>query len=148
MDESTRAELRLRYEQLEEVCREFDLGGYVPHMFSDPTRDPNMTPQEVDDRDREAVTSSVLVLAYVGRPSLGVGIEIEMAVHAAKPVVTLCEKRVVDARKLSRLVLGSPALVQEIIFDTWEDAFQQVRDFLKIFCAKMRAPDRPALLQP
>jgi hypothetical protein len=100
------------------------LGGdpYLPHQASDPVRAPNLSPAEVDDLDRKAVSSASIVIAYVGFPSLGVGHEIEMAHHMMKPVILLAEAE----RKVSRLTLGNPAVTHCLRFTDYDDAYRQL----------------------
>jgi len=141
------AVLRSFYERLGEVCAESGLGAYIPHQVSDPLRAKSLTPRDVDRLDREAVTACCLVIAYVGRVSFGVGIEIEMAYHANKPVVLLCERETIDARRLSRLVRGNPAVAREIVFGHHASAIEQLRVFLADFCDAHRSAHVPALLR-
>lgn len=147
MSDEARATLRDFYEKLAGICREFGLGAYVPHLVSDPKLAAHLTPQEVDDLDREAVMGSCLLVAYVGVASLGVGIEIEMAYHAHKPVVLLCEKETVDARKLSRLVRGNRMVMEEVLFRDLTEAEEKFRVFLRTFCAAHRDPKIPQHLR-
>lgn len=148
MTDERRCELRDFYQKLAVVCSEFDLNAYVPHLVSDPKLAAHLTPQEVDDLDREAVMGSCLVAAYVGIPSFGVGIELEMAYHAHKPVVLLCEKGTVDDRMLSRLVRGNRMVADELLFHGFADAAEKFRIFLGTWCGAMRAQTRPPLLRP
>jgi hypothetical protein len=142
--------LREFYESLGRVCAEFGLEPYLPHQHSDPARQAHLTPQRVDQIDRLAVTQSVLVVAYVGMPSLGVGIEIEMAHHASKPVVILAEQTKLVARRVTRMVRGNPAVMSEIAFRDFEDAKIQLHQFLQGFVQDMSDVElpRPLRLEP
>ena len=121
------------YERLGAVVESAGLIGYVPHKNTDPVRHKDVTPREVDLIDRSAVMLSILVVAVADNPSLGVGIEVEMAYHAAKPVVLLCQQDRVAARRISRLVRGNPAVIHEIVYDAQEDALVQFEQFLWTF---------------
>ena len=148
MTEEERTALRSFYESIARVCNDLHLHAYVPHLVSDPAKNADLSPHDVDALDREAVTRSALVIAYVGRPSTGVGIEIEMAYHANKPVIILCEKQIVLSRRLSRLVRGSPAVIKEILFDDREEATVLLANFLRdAYLPTKRTDDRPKLLQ-
>ena len=92
--------------------------------------DLNLTPQEVDHLDRTAVLNSALVIAYIGRPALGPGIEIEIARAAKIPVVVIYEADRLSQKKVSRLARGNPAVVKEISFANKNDAERQLREFL------------------
>ncbi|MEK7532121.1 MAG: hypothetical protein AAB579_00740 [Patescibacteria group bacterium] len=131
MPEEERARLRTFYEALGRVCKEFGYAVYIPHIYGDPKLVAHKEPVEIDHMDRLAVTLSYFVVAYVGVPSLGVGIEIEMAHHAHKPVVLLYEKAKLAERRISRLVRGNPAVSWQISFTDFANAAEELRAFLK-----------------
>ena len=148
MPEEERAKLRTFYEELGQICREFGFEPYLPHIYGDPQRVAHLTPAQIDRMDRLAVTQSYLVVAYVGVPSIGVGIEIELAYHANKPIVLLYEKVKLDERRISRLVRGSPAVKNTIAFADFEDAKMQLRIFLTKFLADIQTENLPPPLSP
>lgn len=137
------------YDATADVVREFDLEAYLLHKVSDPVDAASMLPREVDTLDRRAVTSAVLVIAYVGTPATGVGAEIEMANHANKPVFLVCEEKKVIRRELSRLVRGNPAVSDLICFDEddLEDLLNKLRVYLRSFCVTLRDLEIPELLR-
>jgi hypothetical protein len=147
MPDDTRPIMRTFYESLGKVCQEFGLDPYLPHLHADPKLHPNLTPQRVDQIDRMAVTQSYLVIAYVGVPSIGVGIEVEMANHANKPVVILAEQTKMIGRRITRMVRGNPAVMAEISFRDFEDAKFQLHQFLQKFTDSMTELDVPAPLR-
>ena len=110
MQEDRRKRLRSHYELLAAIVERNGYGAYLPHKFSDPTLNAQMTPAEVDVNDRTAVMRSALVLAEVTVPAIGVGIEVEMAYHANIPVVLFVK----NGERISRLVEGNPAVVAVI----------------------------------
>lgn len=115
--------LKRFYEALGETLRDLGVEPYVPHLQIDPQRDPEISPSEVYRRDRDAIAASQLVVAYVGRPSLGVGVEIEIARQLGIPVIALFEREA----KVSRMARGSPAIRAEIVFDDPEEALARLR---------------------
>jgi len=117
MDEALRRRLRERYEAIGVMVAKKGFGYYCPHEHSDPTMAAELTPQDVDEIDRMAVTRSALVIAEVSLPSHGPGIEIEMANKSSRPVMLLVEK----GKRVSRLVLGNPAVIATIQYTTTED---------------------------
>ncbi len=143
MTESKRAALRKFYDKLGSICEEFGLEPYNPHVYGDPKNVAQLTPVEIDRIDRLAVTQSYLVVAYVGVPSIGVGLEIELAHHANKPVVLLFEKEKLEKRRITRLVRGNPAVVCEIGFKDFHDAFSQLSTFLAGFQQMIRSESLP-----
>jgi 2'-deoxynucleoside 5'-phosphate N-hydrolase len=121
------AELKLFYEKIAAVYASENIDAYVPHILTDPLKNPLMTPQEVYDLDRQHVCESDLVLAYVGLPSIGVGQELEIARENNIPIVLLMEK---DAQ-VSRMARGNPALIAEIQFDDFHDGLSKLSRWLK-----------------
>jgi nucleoside 2-deoxyribosyltransferase len=151
IDAKNRTDLHAFYEELAQICSQFGLEPYLPHKHSDPVAHTHFTPRRVDEIDRLAVTQAYLVIAYVGTPSIGVGIEIEMAHHASKPVVILAEHTKLVAKRVTRLVRGNPAVIAEIGFRDFEDAKIQLHEFLQKFTHTMTESDLPAplrLLEP
>ncbi|OGL73091.1 hypothetical protein A3E39_04315 [Candidatus Uhrbacteria bacterium RIFCSPHIGHO2_12_FULL_60_25] len=143
MDEAERAKLRTFYEWIGETCEAHGFSVYLPHKYGDPKRNADKTPQQIDQIDRQAVTLSFFMIAYVGIPSIGVGIEIEMAWHANKPVVLIAEQDRINERRVSRLVRGSPSVWHEIGFADHEDAIRQLKEYLPKFIVEFRAMDLP-----
>lgn len=146
MPEKRRVELRAFYDLIAEVCREYGLEPYSPHVYGDPRFVAHLSPQEIDRIDRLAVTQSYLVIAYVGQPAHGVGIEVELANHADKPVVIMYEKAKLAERRVSRLIRGNPAVAGEIIFSDFEDALKQLQNFLTRFRKQIMSEKLPVPL--
>lgn len=121
------------YESIGRVIESLGLTAYLPHQNTDPIRHKHVTPRSVDMIDRIAVTSSILVVAVADNPSLGVGIEVEMAYHAHKPVVLLCHKERIDERRISRLIRGNPGIAYEIIYADRDDALTQLQEVICVF---------------
>ncbi|HID20140.1 MAG TPA: hypothetical protein EYP28_04285 [Methanophagales archaeon] len=102
------------YERVEKVCQSMDLTCYCPHK-SPTTPTKGIPHSKVWKTDYQRVVSSGAIVAYIGIPALGVGAEIEMARTADVPVILLCETS--KQEKLSRLILGNPAIVDIVLFD-------------------------------
>lgn len=106
------------YERVEKVCQSMDLTCYCPHKS--PTTPTKGIPHcKVWKTDYERVVSSGAIVAYIGIPALGVGAEIEMARTANVPVILLCETS--KQEKLSRLILGNPAVVDIVLFENTDE---------------------------
>ncbi len=147
MSEAERAELRAFYDDIGNVCKEYGFEPYSPHVYGDPKNVAHLNPTEIDRIDRLAVTQSYLVVAYVGVPSLGVGIEVELAHHSDKPVVLLYENEKFAQRRISRIVRGNPAVIREIAFSDYADACKQLRAFLAEFKKMIRSEPLPPPLR-
>ncbi len=118
------------YERIASLCEEIGLEAYLPHKHTDPVNHPYISPQEVFERDRRAVRKADLVIAYVGIPSLGVGMELAYAEVFDIPVILLAE----EDRKISRFVLGIPNVKGVVRFKTREEALEKLKDNLKEIC--------------
>lgn len=111
------------FEIVTRLCDGMGLSCRYPYRAA--TR-PN-TAQEVADNwmaSYKAVRNADVLVAYVGKPSFSVGAELEMARSADKQIVILCEKNRLD--KISRLVLGNPALVATVPFEGPDDLFNRL----------------------
>jgi hypothetical protein len=106
------ARARVFYELLAEIVTECGLRPYLPHRATDPVAAPDLDPRSVYEIDRARVARSGLVIAYAGTPSFGVGIEVEIAREHGIPVIIVAERD----RTVSRILLGSPAVVDVVRF--------------------------------
>lgn len=123
--------LRKFYEDIGDICREFGFDVYIPHLYTDPEKHADIAPERVWETDKERVLSSSLIIAYIGAPSLGVGMELAYAEEHNKPVVLLYEAKKLN--KVSRMARGLPQRVKrkEIGFKDYDEAIFQLEDFLK-----------------
>jgi nucleoside 2-deoxyribosyltransferase len=94
---------------------------------TDPILNPDVPPQEVYRRDTQQLSQSDVMVAYIGEPSIGTGVEIEYANQHHVPVILLYEK----GNWTSRMARGCPAVIKEIIFSSEEDALAQFEALLK-----------------
>lgn len=109
------------YVAVGELCQKLGLEVYVPHINgTDPIVHPDVTPSQVFEIDVGEVRQASLVVAYVGIPSFGVGMELAYAERFGHPIVLLSEK----GCKISRFVLGIPTIVKHIEFENYEDALR------------------------
>jgi hypothetical protein len=106
------ARTRVFYELLAEIVSDCGLRPYLPHRSTDPIAAPDLDPRSVYEIDRARVARSGLVIAYAGTPSFGVGIEVEIAREHGIPVILVAERE----RTVSRILLGSPAVVDVVRF--------------------------------
>ena len=106
------ARTRVFYELLAEIVSDCGLRPYLPHRATDPVAAPDLDPRSVYEIDRARVARSSLVIAYAGTPSFGVGIEVEIAREHGIPVILVAERD----RTVSRILLGSPAIVDVVRF--------------------------------
>jgi hypothetical protein len=147
LPETLRTQYIAFYEAIGNAVESVGLVPYLPHQNTDPVRHRDVTPKGVDLIDRTAVTSSSLIIAVADNPSLGVGIEVEMAYHASKPVVLLCRRDRLDARRISRLIRGNPAVVRELVYEHESDALEQLEGFLRSWLRERSGGILPASLR-
>lgn len=94
---------------------------------TDPIANPDVPAPKVYEVDKEQLEKSDVMVAYVGEPSTGTGIEIEIAKNHGIPVYILYEK----GARVSRMLRGCPAVKGEIVFENEADALAQFDRLLK-----------------
>jgi 2'-deoxynucleoside 5'-phosphate N-hydrolase len=94
---------------------------------TDPEENPNVSPDRVFQIDTYELEKSDMMIAYVGEPSTGTGIEIEYARERNIPVYLLFEK----GKKISRMLIGTPNIKGTLEYTTEEDAYTQLRLLLE-----------------
>lgn len=94
---------------------------------TDPIKNPDVSAHDVYQRDITELEQSDLMIAYVGEPSTGTGMEIEHAYIKGIPVYLLYEK----GERISRMLRGCPAVKKELIFSDESDALAQFAALLK-----------------
>jgi len=105
---------------------------FVPHEHYDPIKNANFTSAQVDEAERKQVCENSALLVVVAiAPSWGGGIEVEMANRSGVPVVILAERAKMEARKISRLLRGNPAVAEIISYDSQADALEQLKAWLE-----------------
>jgi nucleoside 2-deoxyribosyltransferase len=96
---------------------------------TDPELDPDVPASRVYQIDTYELEISDVMIAYVGEPSTGTGIEMEYARHNRIPVVIMYEKE----KRISRMLRGCPAVVKEIVYGSEDEAISLLDDYLKTY---------------
>ena len=120
-------EIKAFYEAIGLLCHEMGFQVYVPHLLTDPTNNPDVTPSQVFETDKYQVSTSDLVIAYLGIPSFGVGMELAYAEINNIPLILLYER----GKNISRFPRGIPTVISEIQFSSYEDALARLRSILE-----------------
>lgn len=116
------------YRQLEEVAKRHGCDYFWAFRHgTDPVANPGVTPRDVYERDIAELEKSDCLVAYVGEPSTGTGLEIEHARIKNIPVYLLYEK----GKNISRMLRGCPAVKKELVFTDESDALSQFAALLK-----------------
>lgn len=117
------AALKTFYEAIGSLCEEMGLQAYVPHLHgTDPSQNPEVSSCQVFRIDKHQVNTSDLVIAYIGCPSIGVGMELAYAETNSIPIILLYER----SKCVSKFPRGIPTVISEIRFDNYEDALAQL----------------------
>jgi 2'-deoxynucleoside 5'-phosphate N-hydrolase len=112
------------YEKIAEICESVCDDVYVPHLGgTDPVKHPDVTPQDVWKKNHYIVSSSDLIVAYVGEPSLGVGAELEIAHHTGSDIILWWFK----GEKVSRMSRGNPSAKVQIEAEGEEDLYKKIK---------------------
>ena len=98
-------ELRNLYETAAAALVKHGWVPYLPHTATDPIRHSEIPAPTVYRVDREEIAKADLVVVFLFPPSFGVGIELELAASALRPVLLLAPRGV----PISRMVSGNPA---------------------------------------
>jgi nucleoside 2-deoxyribosyltransferase len=115
------------YVAIGSLCQNMGFHAYVPHLNTDPINHPHISPHQVFETDKRQVTQSELVVAYIGFPSLGVGMELAYAETNHIPIILLYE----TDKTISRFPRGIPTVLSEIKFKDYQDALTQLESVLK-----------------
>lgn len=121
------AVIKTFYEAIGLLCEEIGFQAYVPHLNTDPINHPNISPRQVFETDKHQVSTSDLLIAYLGFPAFGVGMELAYAETKGIPVILLYEK----SKRVSRFPRGIPTVFSEIEFNDYQDALTQLESALK-----------------
>lgn len=115
------------YELLAATCKSMGISAYVPHLATDPVTHAHVTPQQVYETDKTQVCQADLVIAYLGYPSFGVGMELAYADLKGIPIILLYE----HGKQVSRFPRGIPNVIAEIEFLESEDIAEQLKLILE-----------------
>lgn len=127
LTDQTRADKHTLYEALGAVCEALGCRAVIPHRNNHENIKPTSIHRNVYDWATQNVRDTELMIAEVSDPSLGVGGEIELAKQLGKPIVLLSHK----GAKVSRFVLGNPAVVYHIEYETIEQACRMLAQVIR-----------------
>lgn len=124
----TPKEIRAFYDVLKIACAEVGVALYCPHEHSDPRAGmENLSSADIYKLNKKCVLEREIVIASVGEPSLGTGVELEIASAAGKPIVLLSEAN----SCISRMARGVPSVVYHVEYTDVEDAKRKLKNVLK-----------------
>ena len=121
------AEVKAFYETIGSLCKDIGLQVYVPHLYTDPINNPDISPHLVCEKDKQQVTTSDLVIADLGSFSFDLGMELAYAETNGIPIILLYE----EGKNISRFPRSIPTVIAEIEFKSYEDALTKLKNVLE-----------------
>jgi len=118
--------VEILYEKIGKLCESKGMRAYIPHLEKNLDKNPHITFYEMYRSNMEQVDYSDLVIAYVGVPSQGTGMEIERAHGNGTDVFILSEKE----KKVSRMVRGCPSVKGHVEFYDFKEAMQELEELI------------------
>lgn len=118
--------VKIFYEEIGLICEELGFQVHIPHLYTDPLKNSDISPFQVFTTDKYKVNTSDLLIAYLGYPSFGVGMELAYADVQSIPVIILYER----GKVISRFPRGIPTILSELQFASYEDALDQLKSVL------------------
>lgn len=116
------------YRKMGDVATKYGFEYYWAFLRgTDPEEDPEVSPERVFQIDTYELEKSDLMIAYVGEPSTGTGIEIEYARERNIPVYLMYEQ----GKHISRMLIGAPNIKERIEYSNEEDALQKLEVLLQ-----------------
>ena len=116
------------YKHLNELCQKYfdKVIGTYPDFW-----DSKEEPKEFYKRTYETITKCDLFIGEVTTPSMGVGMEFQMAQEHNIPCIALCKKGV----EPSVMITGIPATKKVIYYESLKDLSEQLEVTIKEFVA-------------
>ena len=105
----------------------------MPHLNTDPIKNSEITPLEVFKIDKGSVRKSDVLVAYVGTPSLGVGMELAYSEINNIPIILLYEEKKNDFEICERYTNS----YQRNKFKNYTEALKQLKEYLECYLENM-----------
>lgn len=107
-------------EKVSDICKKYNrysVALYRPREYTSPKDHASLSHREVYETDRLRVTTSELLILAAIFPSLGAGMELQLAHQSCSSVILLRKKDV----ELSRMVTGCPVPLKEVVYSNLKD---------------------------
>lgn len=141
LEDDQRTEMHALDETVNQICQSYrhhPLVLYRPRLKTSPIVHAAVPPRDVYNIDRECVASADLLILAAIYPSLGAGMEMQLALQSCSSVILLTKKD----QKLSKMVLGCPIrkrIVQYSQLPDLETLLPQALDALLPHLVQLRA---------
>jgi transcriptional regulator with XRE-family HTH domain len=112
-------------ERVDQVCADYSayrLLLYRPRLKTSPKDQPDIEARRVYEIDQERVTTSDLLIAATVFPSLGAGMELQLALQSGASIILLVK----EGQPLSRMVTGCPARMVVAKYRSLDDLAMQL----------------------
>lgn len=107
-------------EKVSDICKKYSaysVALYRPREYTSPEDNSELPSREVYETDRERVVTADLIIFAAIFPSLGAGMELELAHQACSTIILLRKKN----QKVSRMVTGCPVPMVEVEYSSLRD---------------------------
>ena len=99
------------YKELGDFFISNDIKPFVPHLEGgDPVNHPEVSAQDIWQKEESILKKTDLLVAYVGEPSLGTGGELEIIRMLKKDIILWWYQ----GQKVSRFARGNPAVIAQL----------------------------------
>lgn len=114
------------YKKVDKLCEKYfdKVIGTYPDFW-----DSKETPREFYDRTIKTIVKCDLFISEVSSPSLGVGMELQMAYYHKIPIIALAKEGI----PISVMVLGIPNLLKVVRYKDIDDLMEKLDKELKTF---------------
>lgn len=134
LPDARRAQVYKLCQKLKSECRKYGLVLYLPFEHTDPNAHDSISAPVVYETDSKQVITSDILFALCEAASYGVGQENQIALSHGVPVFYLIQK----GCTVSRMLLGCPTRSRIIEYETPDDLFGQLAEFLPVTVASLR----------
>ncbi len=107
-------------EKVNDICKKYNrysVALYRPRKYTSPEDNADIPARDVYETDRKRVVTADLIILAAIHPSLGAGMELQLAHQACSPVILLRKA----GQKISRMVTGCPVPMEDVEYSSLKD---------------------------
>lgn len=112
--------LEILYDKIGELCEKKGISAFIPLRDANFNKIPGYSHKKLYESNMEKIKETDLLIAYVGLPSIGVGMEVQEAKTLGKDVILMTE----SGLPISKPLMGCPAVVELICFKDFESGLK------------------------